>query len=79
MVTLCDYPYSRACELSHIKLFVIPWTMAHQPFLSMRLPRQEYWSEWPVPPAGNLPNPGIKPESPVFPTLAGEFFTAEPP
>ena len=27
---------------------------------------------------GDLPNPGIKPSSPVSPTLAGRFFTTEP-
>ena len=41
--------------------------------------RQEYWSGWPVPPPGDLPDPGIEPESSVSPTLAGGFFTTEPP
>ena len=36
--------------------------------------QQEYWSGLPVPSPGNLPNPGIKPESPA---LAGRFFTTE--
>ena len=27
----------------------------------------------------DLPNPGIEPESPAFPTLAGRFFTMAPP
>ena len=35
-----------------------------------------YWSGLPCPPAGHLPDPGIKPMSPA---LAGGFFTAEPP
>jgi len=30
----------------------------------------------PYPPAGDLPDPGIEPESPA---LAGGFFTIEPP
>ena len=34
---------------------------------------QEYWSELPFPPPGDLPNPGIEPASPVAPTLAGRF------
>ena len=42
----------------------------------MGFPRQEYWSELPVPPPGDLPDPGIKFESPA---LAGGFFTTEPP
>ena len=28
---------------------------------------------------GDLPNPGIKPASPVSPAFAGRFFTTEPP
>ena len=40
--------------------------------------RHEYWSGLPFPPPGDLPNPGIKPTSPVSPALAGRFFTTEP-
>ena len=32
------------CVLSHVRLFVTPWTAAHQAPLSMGCPRQEYWS-----------------------------------
>jgi len=39
----------------------------------MEFPRQEYYSELPFPPPGDLPNPGI--QSPVAPALAGGFFT----
>ena len=53
-----------------------PWTVAHQSTLSMRLPRQEYWSGLPFLSPGDLPNPGIEPEPPA---LAGGFFTTEPP
>ena len=42
----------------------------------MGFTRQEYWSGWPVPSPGDLPDPGIKPASPA---LAGGFFTSEPP
>ena len=38
--------------------------------------RWEYWSGLPFPPPGDLPDPGIESTSP---TLAGGFFTAEPP
>ena len=38
--------------------FAAPWTVVHQPPLSMGFPRQEYWSELPFPPSGYLPNPG---------------------
>ena len=44
----------------------------------MGFSRQEYWSGLPFPPLGNLPDPGIKPESPVAPALAGGFFITEP-
>ena len=40
----------------------------------MEFSRQEYWSQLPFPPPGDLPNPGIKPESPAFPALTGDFF-----
>ena len=56
--------------------FSTPWTLAHQGPLSMGFPRQEYWSGLTLPSSGYLPDPGIKP---VSPTLAGRFFTAEPP
>ena len=53
-----------------------PWTVAHQAALSMRFPKQEYWSGLPFPPPGDLPDPGIEL---VSPALAGGFFTTEPP
>ena len=53
-----------ALLLSHVRLFVTPWTLAHQDPLSMGFPRQEYWSELPFPSPGDLPDPGIKPVSP---------------
>jgi len=50
-----------AQAFGHVRLFVNPWTVAHQAPLSMGFPRQEYWSELPLPTLGDLPNPGIKP------------------
>ena len=41
-----------------------PWTLACQASLSMGFPRQEYWSGWPFPSPGDLPNPRIEPLSP---------------
>ena len=35
--------------LSHVRLFVIPWTAAYQAPLSMGFSRQEYWSGVPLP------------------------------
>ena len=37
--------------------------------------KQEYWSELPCPPPGDLPHPEIKPASLMSPALAGGFFT----
>ena len=51
---------------SHVQLFVSLWTIAHQAFLSMGFPRQEYWSRLPFPSPGELPNPGIKLVSPAL-------------
>ena len=50
--------------------FVTPWTVVHQAPLSTGFPRQEYWSGYPFPSPGDLPNPGIGPTSPA---LAGGF------
>ena len=51
------------CVLSCIQLFGTLWTVARQTPLSMGFSRQEYWSGLPFPSPGDLPNPGIEPES----------------
>ena len=56
-----------ACMLSHVQLFASPWTVVCQAPLSMKFSRQEYWSGFPFPPPGDLPDPGIKPTALVFP------------
>ena len=61
---------------SHVQLFVILWTVAHQAPLFMEFSRQEYWSELPCPPPRNLPDPGIKPMFLKSPALAVRFFTS---
>ena len=61
--------------LSHIQLFVAPWTVACQSPQPMEFSRQEYLSGVPFPTPGELPKSGIKPESLPFPELAGGFFT----
>ena len=58
---------------------MIPWTVAHQAPLSMEVARQEYWRGSPFPSPGDLPYPGVEPESLVSPALAGILFTTEPP
>ena len=55
------------------------WTVALQALLSIRFSRQEHWSGLPFPPPGDLPAPGIEPESPVSPALAGGFLPLAPP
>ena len=65
-VCVCVYP------------FMTLWTVAHQAPLSMRFPRQKYWSGLPFPTPRDLPDPGMEPTSPVSSTLAGDFFTTEP-
>ena len=54
---------------------MMPWTVVRQASLSMGFSGQEYWSGLAFPSPGDLPNPGIEPG---FPSLEGEFFTAEP-
>ena len=49
--------------LSHVQLIATPWTVVCQAPLSMEFSRQEYWSGWPFPSPGDLPNPGIEPRS----------------
>ena len=45
---------------SHSVVSVTPWTTQ-----SMEFSRPEYWSGWPFPSPGDLPNPGIEPRSPI--------------
>ena len=56
--------------------FYDPWTVASWTPLSMGFPRQEYWSELPLPAPGDLSNSGIEPASP---TSAGRFSSTESP
>ena len=58
------------CILSHVPLFVTPWTLAHQALLSMGFSRQEYWSGLPFPISEDLPNPGMEPKSLTSPALS---------
>ena len=64
-------------HFSHVQLFAILWTVAHQTPLSMGFSRQEYWSGLPFPTPGDLPNPRIKPVSHVscLGRQGGRFFT----
>ena len=64
-----------AKSLSRVRLCVTLWTVAREASLALGFSRQEYWSGLPCPPPGDLPDPGIKPISPMPPALAGGFFT----
>ena len=59
---------SCACVLSRfsrVLLFATLWTVTRQASVSMEFSRQEFWSGFPCPPLGDLPDPGIEPTSPV--------------
>ena len=59
-------------HFSHVQLFVTPWTMAFQAFLSMGFTRQEYWSWLPCPPPGDLPDLSL------FSSVAQSYLTLQP-
>ena len=63
-------------SLSHVRLSVTVWTVAHQAPQSMGFSRQEYWSGLPFLSPGDLPDPGIKPRPP---SLQADALTSEPP
>ena len=50
--------------------------VAYEVPLPVAFSRQEYWSGLSFPSPGDLPDPGMEPESSA---LAGGFFTTEPP
>ena len=78
-VHVCVEFASMLSHFSCVQLFATLRTVACQASLSMGFSRQEYWSGLPFPPPGDLPDPGIKPMSLASTTLAGKFFTTEPP
>ena len=55
-IRVCVHAQSLGC----VQLFVTPQTVTYQASLSMGFSRQEYWSGWPFPSPGELPNPGIE-------------------
>ena len=62
--------------LSHVQLFVTPWTVAYQAPPSMGFSRQEYWNEMSFPSPGDFPDQGIKPRCPA---LQADALSSEPP
>ena len=57
--------YARVLNCSVVSDSATPWTVTRQALLSMGYPRQEYQSGLPFPSPGDLPNPGMQPESPA--------------
>ena len=74
--SLFSYPLSEVKSLSRVRLFVTPWTVAHQASPSMEFSRHEYWSGLPFSPPGDLPDPEIEPRSPA---LQADALPSEPP
>ena len=75
-VCICVCVCVRAQPLSHVRLFVTPWTVAPQAPLSVGVPRQEDGSGLPLPAAEDL-NPGIKTAFPISPALQADSFLLE--
>ena len=63
-----------AKSLQCVRLCVTPETAAHQAPPSLGFSRQEHWSGLPFPSPGDLPDPGIEPESLMSRALAGRFL-----
>ena len=56
-------------SLTHVQLFVTPWTVALQAPVSMGFSRPEYWSRLPCPPPEDLSDLGMEPTVPGPPAL----------
>ena len=56
--------------------FCDPMDYSPQAPLSMGFPRQGYWSGWPFPSPGGIPDSGIEPSSPG---LQADSLQSEPP
>ena len=65
---LCVYAWLVDC----IQLFAVLRIVACQAPLSMRFPRQKYWSRLPFPSPEDLPDTGIEPMSPTLAESPGK-------
>ena len=61
--------------LSHVWLFVIPWTVAYQAPLPVEFSWQECWSELPFPSVVDLPDLGIELISVQFSSFTQSYLT----
>ena len=66
------YMWSEVKLLSHVWLFVTPWTVAHQASPSIGFSRQEYWSGLPLPSPGESSQPRDQTQ---VSRVAGRHFT----
>ena len=81
--TFCPFSLTCQCSVYMCQEFLTLWDpmdcVAFQAPPSMEFSRWEYWScqysGLPFPIPGDLPHPGIKPESLVSPSFVGGFFT----
>ena len=64
-------------QFSHAGLSAALWAEVRKTPLSMRFPRQEYWSGFPFPPPGDFLYPGIEPVFLNSLAVAGGFFTTK--
>ena len=67
-------PYNAAAAAKLLQSCLTLWTVARRVPLSMGFSRQEYWNGLPCPPAGDLPDPGVKRESPESPALQADSY-----
>ena len=68
------HAYVLLSGFSGVWLSATLWTVGHQAPLPMGFSRQEYWTELSCPPPGGVPDPGIKPVSPVSPALQAVLY-----
>ena len=61
-----SYAVAMCQSLSQVRLFVTPWTVAHQASLSTEFSRQAYRSGLPFPTPADVLNPRIEPGSPTL-------------
>ena len=74
-----DFLFGPLCSVSRrVGLSETLWTVARQAPLSVGFSRQECWGGLSFPPPGDLPNPGIKPGSPVSLALQADSLPTEP-
>ena len=67
--------FSCCCSYCLVAKSCDTMAVAHQAPLSMEFSSQEFWSGWPCPSPGDLPDPRMERRSPSL--IAGSFFSIE--